>query len=115
MSELRVTLNGRQVNGRPGQTILELAQANGVDIPTLCHHADLSPIGACRVCVVEVEGAKTLMASCATPLGDGMVIHTHSPRVRKARRTVVDLLLSEHEGDCQYCDRAIDCELKSLG
>ena len=111
---LSATINGRAVEVEPGTTILDAAKQIGVTIPTLCHLEHSAPLGACRVCVVEVEGAKALMASCATPLADGMVIHTHSPRVRKARRTVVDLLLSEHEGDCQYCDRAVDCELKGL-
>ena len=83
---LLVTLNGTQVSGRPGQTILELAQENGIDIPTLCHHADLSPIGACRLCVVEVEGSRTLVGSCHTPITEGMVIHTHSPKVLASRK-----------------------------
>jgi NADP-reducing hydrogenase subunit HndD len=108
------TINGRSVKVPAGTSILETAKQIGVTMPTLCNLERRSPLGACGVCVVEVEGAKTLMAACATPIADGMVIHTHSPRVRKARRTVVDLLLSEHEGNCQYCDRSVDCELKRL-
>ena len=111
---LSATINGRSVEVEPGTTILEAARQLGIKIPTLCHLEHGAPLGACRVCVVEVEKARTLMASCATPVSDGMVIQTHSPRVRKARRTVVELLLSEHEGNCQYCDRALDCELKDL-
>jgi iron-only hydrogenase group A len=75
---------------------------------------DIHAIGACRVCVVEVEGAKTLAASCVMPVFDGMKISTHTKRVREARRTVVELLLSEHNGDCQVCDRNNDCELQAL-
>jgi formate dehydrogenase alpha subunit len=114
MSELRVTLNGRQVNGRPGQTILELAQANCVDIPTLCHHADLSPLGGCRICVVEVEGSRTLVGSCHTPIADGMVIQTHSPKVIASRRAIVELLLASHSGACYMCDKANMCELRKI-
>ena len=111
---LRVTLNGTQVNGRPGQTILELAQANGVDIPTLCHHADLSLLGACRICVVEVEGSRTLVGSCHTPITEGMVIQTHSPKVLASRRAIVELLLASHSGACYMCDKANMCELRKI-
>ena len=114
MSELRVTLNGTQVSGRPGQTILELAQANGVDIPTLCHHADLSPLGACRICVVEVEGSRTLVGSCHTPIAEGMVIQTHSPKVLASRRLMIELLLASHSGACYMCDKANMCELRKI-
>ena len=88
---LSATINGRSVEVEPGTTILEAARQLGITIPTLCHLEHGAPLGACRVCVVEVEKARTLMASCATPVSDGMVIQTHSPRVRKARRTVVEL------------------------
>jgi NADH dehydrogenase/NADH:ubiquinone oxidoreductase subunit G len=114
LDKLRVTLNGTQVSGRPGQTILELARENGVDIPTLCYHADLSPIGACRVCVVEVEGSKTLVGSCHTPIADGMVIHTHSPKVLESRRLIVELLLAGHPDSCLVCDKANLCELRQI-
>jgi NADH dehydrogenase/NADH:ubiquinone oxidoreductase subunit G len=114
LKELRVTLNGTQLSGRPGQTILELAQANGVDIPTLCHHADLSPLGACRICVVEVEGSRTLVGACHTPIADGMVIHTHSPKVIASRKVIVELLLASHSGACYMCDKANLCELRKI-
>jgi len=112
--KLQVTLNGTQVSGRSGQTILELAQENGVDIPTLCHHADLSPLGACRVCVVEVEGSRTLVGSCHTPISDGMVVHTHSPKVLASRKVIVELLLASHSGACYMCDKANMCELRKI-
>ena len=97
-----------------GATLLDAARSAGVRIPTLCHLEGVQAIGACRVCLVEVEGAKTLVASCVTPAAEGMVVRTTSKRVREARRTVVELLLSDHEGDCQTCARNQDCELQSL-
>ncbi len=110
----KITINQQLVEAERGSTILEAARRAGVRIPTLCHLEGHPAIGACRVCLVEVEGAKALVPSCATPISDGMKIRTASRRVREARRTVVELLLSEHEGDCQYCDRAEGCELRQL-
>ena len=95
-------------------TILEAARKAGINIPTLCYLEGVQAIGACRVCLVEVEGAKTLVASCVTPVTDGMRVHTNNRRVREARRTVVELILSDHEGDCQTCDRNGSCELQKL-
>jgi iron-only hydrogenase group A len=102
------------VEAKTGATILEAAKSIGVKIPTLCFLEGKAPLGACRVCMVEVEGAKTLVAACSTPVVEGMKIHTNNNRVREARRTVVELLLSEHEGSCQYCGRSSDCELKEI-
>ncbi len=107
-------MNNHEVEVKPGATILEAAKAIGVKIPTLCFLEGKAPLGACRVCMVEVEGAKTLVAACSTPVAEGMKIHTNNSRVREARRTVVELLLSEHEGSCQYCGRSSDCELKEI-
>jgi len=109
-----LTIDGIQVEARNGTTILQAARKAGVRIPTLCYLEDVQAIGACRVCLVEVEKARTLVASCVTPVAEGMVVHTNSKRVRAARRTVVELLLSDHDGDCQTCDRNDDCELQSL-
>ncbi len=97
-----------------GATVLEAARAAGINIPTLCFLEHVQAIGACRVCLVEVEGAKALTASCVTPAVEGMNVRTNTKRVREARRTVVELLLSEHDGDCQTCERNNDCELQSL-
>ncbi|MDD3544410.1 MAG: [Fe-Fe] hydrogenase large subunit C-terminal domain-containing protein, partial [Kiritimatiellae bacterium] len=94
--------------------ILQAANKVGVTIPTLCHLENREPIGACRVCLVEVEGARTLVASCSTPVTEGMVVHTNSTLARNARRQVLELLLSEHDGNCQTCDRSGDCELRAL-
>ena len=94
MGEIAVTINGSKVTACEGMTILEVAQENGIDIPTLCYWKGLTPTGACRVCVVEVEGSRTLVASCYTPITPGMVIHTHSLKVLQARRVNVELLLA---------------------
>ncbi|HOZ47050.1 MAG TPA: NADH-dependent [FeFe] hydrogenase, group A6 [Candidatus Hydrogenedentes bacterium] len=109
-----VTIDNITVEVPDGTTVLKAAQKAGVKIPTLCYLEDVQAIGACRVCLVEIEGARTLMASCVTPVTNGMVVHTNSRRAREARRTVVELLLSDHDGDCQTCDRNEDCELQAL-
>jgi len=109
-----LVLNGSEVTGREGMTILELATENGIDIPTLCHSPELTPIGACRLCSVEVEGSRTLVASCYTPIASGMVIHTHSPKVLEARRTIVELLLASHPDNCLVCDKANVCQLRKV-
>jgi iron-only hydrogenase group A len=103
-----------QVTVPDGATILDAAGQAGIKIPTLCYLEHVQAIGACRVCVVEVEGGKALAASCVTPATEGMNVHTNTRRVREARRTVVELLLSEHDGDCQTCERNNDCELQTL-
>lgn len=114
MGEIAVTINGSSVTGREGMTIFEVAQENGVDIPTLCHRPELSPVGACRICVVEVEGSRTLVGACHTPITPGMDIRTHSPRVLEARRIIAELLLASHCGSCFMCGKANICELRSI-
>jgi len=109
-----ITMNGEKLVLESPVTILDAARQAGIRIPTLCFLEGKPPLGACRVCVVEVEGAPQLAAACSTPVRDGMVIHTNSARVRKGRRSVVELLLSEHEGNCSWCERSEDCELKAL-
>ena len=110
----KVTINGKAYEVADNISILQAATSAGIKIPTLCYLEGLTPMGACRVCLVEVEGSPTLTASCSTPVRNGMVIHTNSKRVREGRKTVVELLLSEHEGDCQLCARSDDCELRQL-
>jgi len=114
MDKITVTINGSEVSGGEGMTILEFARENGIDIPTLCYYEGLAPIGACRVCVVEVEGSRTLVASCHTPITPGMVIHTHSPKVIETRRVIVELLLASHPDVCIVCDKANMCELRKV-
>ena len=112
--EINLTINGKEVSGRPGTTILEAARENGIDIPTLCHIPDLLPIGACRLCVVEVEGSRTLVGSCHTPVAGGMVIQTHSPKVIATRKVLVELMLASHPDACLVCDKANICELRRI-
>jgi len=110
----KLTIDNIETEVPQGTTVLEAARQVGVRIPTLCYLEGLQAIGACRVCLVEIEGAKTLMSSCVTPVTDGMKVHTNTPRVREARRTVVELLLSDHDGECQTCERNDDCELQAV-
>ena len=114
MDDVKVVLDGTEVNAQEGMTILNAANEAGINIPTLCHRPDLTPDGNCRVCVVEVEGAPRLVASCHTPITEGMVIHTCSPKVLAARKTVVELLLAGHTGPCVTDECAKDCELHYL-
>jgi iron-only hydrogenase group A len=109
-----VEINEKKVTIPLGTTILEACKMNGISIPTLCHHEDLCVAGVCRICVVEVEGMRTLQASCAFPVTAPIKIKTSTPMVRKARRHIIDLLLSEHYGECYSCFRNGKCELQSL-
>ena len=111
---LSMTINNAAVEVDPGTTILGAAKKMGIKIPTMCFLENRTPQGACRVCLVEVQGAKTLMAACCTPATDGMKVFTNTRRVRQSRRLVVELLLSEHDGDCKTCQRNDDCELQAL-
>lgn len=112
---LQITINNQTLNANEGETILDVASRNNILIPTLCYAKDMHKIGACRICVVEVEGAKNLMASCVTPAADGMIVRTNTPRVRKARKVLYELLLSDHPADCLHCARNRSCELQELG
>ena len=114
MDKIEITINGRKVQGNEGMTILELARQSGIEIPTLCYRQELSPIGACRICVVEVEGSRILVGSCHTPITQGMVVYTHSPKVLETRRMIIELLLSSHSGNCFMCDKANICELRNI-
>ena len=111
---ITIQINQKKVNVPETLTILESADVAGIRIPSLCHVKGGKPRGACRVCVVEVDGVRNLVAACSTPVKDGMVVHTNTRRVRKARQTVVELILSEHDGDCKICDRNNDCELQEI-
>jgi NADH dehydrogenase/NADH:ubiquinone oxidoreductase subunit G len=114
MGNIKITMNGIPVTGRAGMTILEVARENGIDIPTLCYLEDLPPVGACRLCVVEVEGSRTLVGSCHTPIIEGMIIHTHSPKVLETRKILVELMLASHPDSCLVCDKANLCELRKI-
>lgn len=114
MSKIKITINNREVEAYEGQTVLEAAKNNGIHIPTLCYLKDVTGTGACRVCQVELEGAKTLCAACVYPVRDGMVIKTNSQRALDARRRVVELIVSNHSKDCLSCIRNTNCELQRL-
>jgi NADP-reducing hydrogenase subunit HndD len=111
---LSLMINDQKIEVPEGTILIDAARRAGVEIPTLCYLEGIQRIGACRICLVEVEGARTLAAACTTPVTDGMKVKTNSKRVRAGRRAVLELLLSEHEGDCQQCVRNDDCELKKL-
>ncbi len=111
---VNIEINEKKVSVPLGTTILQACKDNQIHIPTLCHHDDLCIAGVCRVCVVEVEGMRTLQAACSFPITNSIKIKTTSPRVRKARKHVLDLLLSEHYGECYACVRNNNCELQAL-
>jgi len=113
-ASVTVVIDGIEAKVPFGTTILDAAAGLGVTIPTLCHHPDLDMAGVCRICVVEVEGQRTLQPACSFPVTNQMKINTHSRRVRLARRHVLDLLLSEHYGNCYSCVRNGTCELQDL-
>lgn len=112
MKMINLTIDGRAVQVPEGASILDAAAQLGIEIPTLCHAPELTVAGACRMCVVEVEKARNLPAACATPVMEGMVVHTESPRVQKARRVVLELMLANHPKDCLLCEKNGDCRLQ---
>ncbi|MGB9588453.1 MAG: NADH-dependent [FeFe] hydrogenase, group A6 [Armatimonadota bacterium] len=114
MVNIEITIDGKQISIAPGTTILEAARSAGIQIPTLCYLEGIHAIGACRVCLVEVEGARSLQTSCTTPVSQGMVIKTNTARVRSARKTVVELMLSAHNQECTSCSRNLNCELQQV-
>jgi iron-only hydrogenase group A len=109
-----IQVNNKKIKAEKGETILSALNRNGIIIPTLCRMKDFTPTGACRMCVVEVEGRERLVTACSQPVEEWMKIKTHSPRVIQARKTIVELLLSNHPDDCLYCDRNLNCELQRL-
>jgi iron-only hydrogenase group A len=111
---INLTINNQSISVKPGTTVLQAARELKINIPTLCNHEDLCVAGNCRVCVVEQTGARTLIASCATPASEGMDIHTNTLKVRNARKHIIELLLSEHRSDCTKCYKNQNCELQSL-
>lgn len=107
-----LTIDGQEVKAQAGQTILEAARTVGIEIPTLCYDPRLEPYGACRMCLVEVEGARGPMAACGTAIREGMVVHTHTEKIVKLRKFVLELLLTNHPLDCPVCEAAGDCRLQ---
>ncbi len=111
---IELTIDGRKLQAEKGMTILDVARENSIYIPHLCWDRRLKPYGGCRLCLVEVEGQRKLMASCSTPAENGMVVHTNTPALQKARKTVLELLLVHHPLDCPICDKAGECSLQDL-
>jgi len=109
-----IEVNNRKIEAKPGEMILDALKRAGIHVPTLCHLSGLFPSGACRMCVVEVEGVPGLVPSCAFPVREGMKIQTNSPRALRARKTIVELLLANHPDDCLYCVRNNNCDLQGL-
>lgn len=113
-AEVTIELNGEKLKVPMGKSILEICRENNIHIPTLCYHEDLCIAGNCRMCLVEIEGMRTLQTACSYPVTTPVKIKTFSNKVRKARRHVIDLLLSEHYGECYSCIRNNNCELQTL-
>src|SRR5512136_3310979 len=110
---VKLTIDGKEVTAKQDQTILEVARENRVYIPTLCYHRRLSLLKSCRICLVDVEGVEMPMASCATPVVEGMVIHTRTERVERMRLEALKLLLVNHPLDCPVCDAGGECQLQN--
>ena len=112
--QITITINDKEYKVDPNQTIMQAADKLGFHIPRLCYHPKLSIEGSCRVCIVEVEGARNYVASCSFPVSDGMKIHTNTQGLRKARRDIIELILDNHPQDCHTCERDGNCELQRL-
>lgn len=114
MALVELTIDGKQTYAEEGTSVLEAARQAGIDIPALCYHCDLPPNAACRLCLVEVEGQRTLQASCTLQVTNGMIVRTDTAKVQRVRKLMLELLLSEHPLDCMTCDQAGDCKLQDL-
>ena len=114
MENVTIKINGVEVSAPAGSTILEAARYAGIEIPTLCYLKDINEIGACRMCVVEVKGARSLVAACVYPINPGMEVFTNSPAVQQSRKKTLQLLLSNHDRSCLSCVRSGNCELQTL-
>ena len=114
MATVNFTIDGKKVQGKPGQTILQVARETDIHIPVLCDHPALPPEGACRICLVEIEKQRALQPACTYPISDGLVVHTNTPRVRASRKFSLELLISDHPLDCMTCEATGDCLLQDL-
>ncbi len=114
MEMVTLSINGKSISVPQDYTILQAARSAGIDIPTLCYLKDINEIGACRMCLVEVKGARTLVTACVYPVSEGMEVFTATERVRKARKAVLELMLSNHNRSCLTCVRNRNCELQAL-
>ena len=114
MDQVNIKINGVSYEVPADATILEAARYAGIDIPTLCYLKDINQIGACRMCMVEVKGARSLVAACVYPVNEGMEVFTNSPKVQESRRMTLELLLSVHDKKCLSCERSGNCEFQKL-
>ena len=112
--DFEITVDGQKTGVRKGETILHVAHRLGIDIPVFCWHPKIDPVGACRMCLVEVEKMPKLVVACATPAAPNMVVHTRNARVDKARQGVLEFLLVDHPLDCPVCDKGGECDLQDL-
>ena len=106
---INLTIDGQQVKANEGATVLEAARQTGIYIPTLCYHPTLTPSGSCRLCIVEIEGMRGFVTACTTPIAEGMVVKTNTPQLQELRRSILELILSEHPYACLICDRKENC------
>jgi len=114
MQMVNITIDNRKLQVPANYTILEAARDANIEIPTLCYLKEINEIGACRMCVVEVKGARSLQAACVYPVSEGLEIYTQSPAVREARKVTLELILSNHDRKCLTCVRSGNCELQKL-
>jgi len=114
MKEITLTIDGKQVKGKEGATVLEICQANNIDVPTLCHLKGLTDVGACRMCIVEIERERRPVPACTYPARDGLVVQTHNEKLEKYRRLILELMFTERNHLCAQCVASGDCELQSL-
>ena len=114
MNKIKIKINGKEYSVNVGQTILEVAKKNKIEIPSLCHHPDLEPSSSCRMCLVEIKGVKDLKTSCSFKVEDGMEIMTESPRIQKARKTNLELIFSQHQEECSDCVWFYNCQLLKM-
>lgn len=110
----RITIDGKSIDAPEGMTVLYAAKMLDIPIPTLCHHPKLTPFGGCRLCLVEIKGIPRPVTSCTTPVSEGMEVLTSTPLIEDLRRTVLELILSDHPNDCMVCEKAGDCTLQEL-
>jgi formate dehydrogenase major subunit len=114
MKEIHLKIDGKEVRGKEGDTVLDVCLSNGIEVPTLCNLKCLTPVGACRLCVIEIEGEKKLNTACTYPAREGLVVRTNTESLNKYRRRILEFLFAERNHYCMFCEKSGDCELQSL-
>lgn len=114
MQEITLTINGQSVKGKSGDTVLDICRANGIDVPTLCHLQGLTDVGACRLCVVEIQSEKKPIPACNYPAREGLVVKTSTPQIERYRKQVIELMFAERNHFCMFCEQSGDCELQKM-